>query len=68
MKFLTSKLSNSHKVDEQKPHVASGYRIGHRCSKVSKFFDLPQYSMKIVIILGDDVTVAVSFLKDIGFM
>ncbi len=37
-------------------------------SKVNKFFDLPEYSMKVVTILGDDVTVEVSYLEDIGLM
>jgi len=37
-------------------------------SKVNKFFDLPEYSMKVVTTLGDDVTVEVSYLEDIGLM
>jgi hypothetical protein len=37
-------------------------------SKVNKFFDLSQYSMKIVKILGDDVTVEVSYLEHKGLM
>ena len=37
-------------------------------SKVNKFFDLPQYSMNIATILGDDVTVGVSYLEVIGLM
>ncbi len=37
-------------------------------SKVNKFFDFPQYSMKIVTSLGDDVTVEASYLENIGLM
>ncbi len=37
-------------------------------SKVNKFFDLPQYSMYTATILGDDVTVEVSYLEVIALM
>jgi hypothetical protein len=37
-------------------------------SKVNIFFDLPQDSMNIATILGDDVTVGVSYLEVIGLM
>ena len=37
-------------------------------SKVNTFFDLPQYSMKIVTSFDDDVTVEVSYLEYIGLM
>ena len=37
-------------------------------SKVNKFFDQSQYSMNIATILGDGVTVGVSYLEDIGLM
>jgi len=37
-------------------------------SKVNKYFDLPQCSIKIVTILGDDVTVEVAYLEDIELM
>jgi len=35
-------------------------------SKVNNFFDLPQYSMNIATILGNDVTV--SYLEVIGLV
>ncbi len=37
-------------------------------SKVNKFFDLPQHSMNIATILGDDITVEVSYLEVIRLM
>ncbi len=39
-----------------------------KVSKVNKFLDLPQYSMNIASILGDDITVGVSYLEGIGLM
>jgi len=38
--------------------------VSREIGKVNKFFYLPQYSMEIVIVLGDDVTVEVSYMED----
>ena len=52
---------NSHKLEDQQPHVASGYRIGQRCIRASmhnirsagqmwpaKVFDLAQKAQNVM--------------------
>ncbi len=36
--FWLQNFQSSHKLDDHQPHVASGYRIGHHCSRMSLLY------------------------------
>ncbi len=71
LRFLYGVLTFSNQIGQMKKFV---YFLGVfnpmlvTLSKLNKIFDLPQYTMNTATILGDDVTVGVSYLEVKGLM